>query len=650
MGKESKKVGMEEYRSLHRRSLEDREGFWAEQAGLVEWQERWERVLDFDEAPFSRWFVGGRTNLCHNAVDRHLRQRGDERALVWVSTEVDRERVYTFRELFAEVNRMAAVLRSLGVEKGDRVMIYLPMIPEAVFAMLACARVGAVHAVVFGGFAAANLATRIDAAAPKVLVTADAGSRGGKVVPYKRIVEEALAAAEEPPEKVLVVDRGLDPEAPWEEGRDVDYARLREEHEGAEVPVRWLESNEPSYVLYTSGTTGTPKGVQRDTGGYAVALAASMLHIFGAEPGETMFSASDVGWIVGHSYIVYGPLLNGTATVLYEGLPARPDPGVFWRIVEDYRVGTMFTVPTAIRALKKEDPKYLKAHDTSSLRTLFLAGEPLDVPTYEWISEGLGARVVDNYWQTETGWPILSGLQPGTEGLPPNPGSAGLAVYGYDVRLVREDTGEEIEEAGERGVIAVKPPLPPGCLSTLWGDDERFVRTYFESFPGKLLYSTFDWATRDEDGYHTVLGRSDDVINVSGHRLGTREIEEAISSHPSVAEVAVVGVADETKGQSVVAYVVPKGESGGGSPEKGGQRRDAERDLKEVVARKLGAVARPGEVRFVEALPKTRSGKLVRRMVLDVAEGRDPGDTSSLEDPAALEALRAAQTGDGRSS
>jgi propionyl-CoA synthetase len=611
-------------------------------------------VLDFDDPPFSRWFVGGRTNLCHNAVDRHLAEGGDRRALAWVSTETGESRQYTYRELHAEVSSFAAVLEEMGVEKGDRVMVYLPMIPEAAFAMLACARLGAVHSVVFGGFAADNLATRVDATAPKVLVTADAGSRGGRVVPYKKMVEEALSAAERPPERVLVVNRGLDPEAPTNEVRDVDYTRLRERHEGAEVPVRWLESNEPSYVLYTSGTTGTPKGVQRDTGGYAVALAASMLHIFGTEPGETMFSASDVGWIVGHSYIVYGPLIHGTATVLYEGLPARPDPGAFWKIVEDYRVSTMFTAPTAIRTLKKEDPKYLGAHDTSSLRTLFLAGEPLDVPTYEWISEGLGGvRVVDNYWQTETGWPILCGLQPGAEDLPPKPGSAGLPVYGYDVRLVREDTGGgEVEEVGERGVIAIKPPLPPGCLSTLWGDDERFVRTYFENFPGKLLYSTFDWATRDEDGYHTVLGRSDDVINVSGHRLGTREVEEAISSHPSVAEVAVVGVADEIKGQAVLAYVVLRGVAGGNSADEE-QVREVEQRVKEVVARRLGAVARPREVRFVDALPKTRSGKLVRRMVRALAEGRDPGDASSLEDPSALESVGAATaatsaTGRGR--
>jgi propionyl-CoA synthetase len=635
-------LSIEEYKAFHRRSIEDRDGFWAEQARRIHWNKDFETVCDFGRPPFVRWFVGGETNLCYNAVDRHLGERRDQKAMIYVSTETGAEESYTYGDLYDEVNAFAATLRELGVGRGDRVIIYMPMMMEAVFAMLACARLGAIHSVVFGGFAAANLAKRIDDAKPKVMVTTDAGMRGGNVIRYGPLVDEALKTAQHPPESVVFCRRGIDEDLTLVEGRDLDYAALREKHAGTEVPVQWVESSEPSYILYTSGTTGTPKGVQRDTGGYAVALTASMEQIFDAAPGETMFTASDVGWVVGHSYIVYAPLLNGMTSILYEGLPIRPDPAIWWKIVEDYGVQTMFTAPTAIRALRKQDPEYMKRHDTSTLRKLFLAGEPLDEPTSRWASESLGVSVRDNYWQTETGWPILAAMMPGLEEAPVKAGSAGFPCAGYDVKLVHEDTGEEVGP-NERGVLVLQPPLPPGCMSTIWGDDERFVETYFSDFP-EQLYSTFDWATKDEEGYHFIMGRSDDVINVAGHRLGTREIEEAISDHPEVAESAAVGVKDEDKGQVVFAYVVAKS---GEKLETEDGRAELEKSIKEIVAKKVGAIARPASIHFVDALPKTRSGKMLRRSIQALAESRDPGDLSTLEDPAALESLRSGGSGEG---
>ncbi len=426
------------YADFYRRSIDDRDAFWAEQARLIDWQTPFTQVCDYSQPPFARWFVGGTTNLCHNAVDRHLAARADQNALVWVSTEVDQERTYSFAQLHDEVQRMAAVLLALGVGAGDRVLIYMPMIPEAVFAMLACARIGAIHSVVFGGFASGSLATRIDDAEPKVIVSADAGSRAGKVLAYKPLLDEAIRLAAHKPAKVLLVDRGLAPMARIA-GRDADYAPLREQHRGAKVPCAWLEATQPSYTLYTSGTTGKPKGVQRDTGGYAVALAASMKHIFCGQAGETYFSTSDIGWVVGHSYIVYGPLIAGMATILYEGLPIRPDAAIWWSLVEKYRVSVMFSAPTAVRVLKKQDPAALKRHDLSSLRALFLAGEPLDETTAKWIADALGKPIVDNYWQTETGWPILS-LCNGVEKAASKFGSPGKAVYGYNIKLLDEHT------------------------------------------------------------------------------------------------------------------------------------------------------------------------------------------------------------------
>ncbi|HTP71283.1 MAG TPA: propionate--CoA ligase [Burkholderiaceae bacterium] len=623
------------YSEFHRRSIAERDRFWSEQAQLIDWERPFDQVLDYSRPPFARWFLGGRTNLCHNAVDRHLAMRGEQAALIYVSTEVDQEQVYTFVQLHAEVQRMAACLLALGVQPGDRVLIYMPMVPQAVFAMLACARIGAIHSVVFGGFASVSLASRIDDARPRVVISADAGSRNGKVVPYKPLLDEAIRLAQHRPERVLMVDRGLsafDRVA----GRDVDYAALRTEHLETVVPCTWVDSTHPSYTLYTSGTTGKPKGVQRDTGGYAVALAASMKHIFCGEPGETYFSTSDIGWVVGHSYIVYGPLLAGMATILYEGLPVRPDAGIWWRLVEQYKVTAMFSAPTAVRVLKKHDPAFLKRHDLSSLRALFLAGEPLDEPTAAWIAEGLGKPIIDNYWQTETGWPILT-LCNGIEPARTKFGSPGKAVYGYDVKLIDENTGRELTGAQQKGVVAIEGPLPPGCMQTVWGDDERFVRTYWSTVPGRQIYSTFDWGIRDEDGYYFILGRTDDVINVAGHRLGTREIEESISSHSNVAEVAVVGVADALKGQVAMAFVVLRDPSAAATPE-GALRLEGE--IMKVVDEQLGAVARPARVRFVGVLPKTRSGKLLRRAIQAVCESRDPGDLTTIEDPTALQQIK----------
>jgi propionyl-CoA synthetase len=626
---------MSSYAEFYRRSLQDRDAFWAEQARLIDWQRPPQTICDYSRPPFTNWFAGGVTNLCHNAVDRHLKDRPDQPALIYVSSETGAERTYTFRQLHDEVQRAAAVLLSLGVQKGDRVLIYMPMIAEAAFAMLACARIGAIHSVVFGGFASVSLASRLEDASPKVIVSADAGSRGGKVVPYKPLLDEAIRLSRHKPQSVVLVDRGL---APMERvgGRDHDWADLGKRHAATQVDCVWLDATDISYTIYTSGTTGQPKGVQRDVGGYAVALAASMKHIFMGEPGETYFSTSDIGWVVGHSYIIYGPLLAGMATIMYEGLPIRPDAGIWWSLVEKYKVTAMFSAPTAVRVLKKHDPAFLKKYDLSSLKALFLAGEPLDQPTAQWIAEGLGRPIIDNYWQTESGWPILA-LANGVERRPSKFGSPGVPMYGFDVKLVHESTGEELTAPNQKGVVVIEGPTPPGFMQTVWQDDARFVKTYWETVPGKMVYSTFDWGIRDEDGYFFILGRTDDVINVAGHRLGTREIEESISSHANVAEVAVVGVADQLKGQVAVAFVVPRDASGLSDAQ---SKLTLEGAIMKVVDDQLGAVARPARVHFVSVLPKTRSGKLLRRAIQAVCEGRDAGDLTTIEDPSALQQIR----------
>jgi len=602
---------MATYKEFHQYSIEKPNEFWTEQAQFIDWKEPFTQVCDYSRPPFSKWFVGGKTNLCHNAVDRHAAKRPDANALIFISTETNEEKVYSFAELQREVERMAAIYQSLGVKRGDRVLIYMPMIAQACFAILAATRIGAIHSVVFGGFASGSLATRIDDAKPVLIVSSDAGMRGGKAVPYKHLLDEAIELSENKPAKVLMIDRGLDKEYNKVAGRDFDYATLRSQFMDAKVPCEWMESNEPSYILYTSGTTGKPKGVQRDTGGYAVALASTMKHIYCGGEGETFFSTSDIGWVVGHSYIIYGPLIAGMATVMYEGTPLRPDAGIWWQIVEKYKVNVMFSAPTAARVLKKQDPAYMHKYDLSSLKHIFMAGEPLDQPTHEWFMGELGIPVIDNYWQTETGWPMLAAL-PGVEKTPIKYGSPSFPVYGYNLQIFREDGS--VCGPNEKGIAAVIPPLPPGCLSTVWGQDDRFVSTYF-----------------------TILGRTDDVINVAGHRLGTREIEEAIQAHSAIAEVAVVGVEDKLKGQMPMAFAVVKDASKVATPE---MVKALEKEVFATVDGILGAIARPARVHFVTGLPKTRSGKMLRRSLQALAEGRDPGDLTTIEDPSTLEQIK----------
>ena len=628
------------YADFYQSSIDDPKTFWRKEAERIDWHQPFSQVLDYSRPPFARWFVGGQTNLCHNAVDRWASRQGDQTALIAITTETPdgtpAEKTWSFSELQAEVERMAAIMQSLGVGKGDTVLIYMPMIAEATFAMLACARIGAIHSVVFGGFASNSLATRIEDAKPVLIVSADAGSRGGKPVPYKPLLDQAIQLSAHKPAHVLLVDRKrvameITP------GRDVDYATLREQHFNAKVPVTWLDADDISYILYTSGTTGRPKGVQRDVGGYAVALAASMEYIFEGKPGETYFSTSDIGWVVGHSYIVYGPLIAGMATVLYEGTPLRPDASIWWQIVEKHKVTRMFSAPTAVRVLKKQPPELMKQHDLSSLKALYLAGEPLDESTSAWIAGELGVSIIDNYWQTETGWPVLS-VARGVEDKPTRLGSPGVPMPGYRLKLLNEATGAVCGD-NEKGVLVIEGPLPPGCMQTVYGDDQRFINTYWANFANEHVYSTFDWGIRDSDGYYFILGRTDDVINVAGHRLGTREIEESISSHPNVSEVAVVGVEDKLKGQVAVAFVIPRDAA---STATLAARAQLEKEVWAVVDRQLGAVARPSRVHCVSLLPKTRSGKLLRRSIQALCEGRDPGDLTTIEDPASLEQIRQA--------
>jgi len=617
--------------AAHRASLEDPDAFWGEAARGVDWITRPPRVLDDDRPPFYRWFTGATLNTCFNALDRHVvRGRADQPALVHDSPVTGTTRTYTYAELLDEVARFGGVLRTLGVEQGDRVVIYMPMVPEAVIAMLACARIGAVHSVVFGGFAPAELAARIDDARPVVVVTASCGVEPTRVVEYKPMLDAAIERAGHRPQQVVVLQR---PQAvaSMVQDRDIDWDVLM--RPGAVTPAECVAvaATDPLYVLYTSGTTGRPKGIVRDHGGHAVALTWSMRHVFGLEPGETMFTASDVGWVVGHSYIVYGPLLNGSTTVLYEGKPVgTPDAGAFWRVVADHRVSVMFTAPTAMRAVKKTDPEgeLAGAHDLSSLQTLFLAGERLDPDTYGWACELLGVPVVDNWWQTETGWPIAAnpvGLQP----LPIKPGSPSVPVPGYDVRVLAPD-GTEVP-AGTEGAVCLRLPLPPGTLPTLWGDDDRYVQGYLSAFEG--YYLTGDGGYLDEDGYLYVLGRTDDVINVAGHRLSTGTIEAALAGHPAVAECAVIGVADELKGQVPRALVVLKG------------GRDVDTavladELAALVRSEVGPIASLSRVDVVTALPKTRSGKILRRTMRELADGKQAAVPSTIEDAGVLDDLR----------
>ncbi len=611
----------------HQRSLADPDGFWRDAATAVDWVTEPPRVLDDDAAPLYRWFTGGVLNTCFNALDRHVRDgRGEQPALVHESPVTGTRRVLTYAELLDQVSRFAGVLRGLGVQRGDRVVVYLPMVPEAAVAMLACARLGAVHSVVFGGFAPAELAARIDDARPVVLVTASCGIEPTRVIGYLPMVDAALARAEHPPAHVVVLQR---PQlrATTTPGRDLDWDELMAAAEPVDcVPVA---ATDPLYVLYTSGTTGRPKGVVRDNGGHAVALTWAIRNVFDLHPGETMFTASDVGWVVGHSFIVYAPLLIGATTVMYEGKPVgTPDAGAFWRVVEQDRVSVMFTAPTAMRAVRKVDPMGLqaRAHDTSSLRTLFLAGERLDPDTYHWAGDVLGVPVVDNWWQTETGWPIAAGCR-GLEVLPVKPGSPSVPVPGYDVQVL-DGHGRPLP-AGTEGAICLRLPMPPGTLPTLWGDDQRYVDGYLSTFPG--YYLTGDGGYLDDDGYLFVMGRTDDVINVAGHRLSTGGIEAALTGHPAVAECAVIGVHDELKGQVPRALVVLKA---------GSEDLDVDvlvAELKAVVRGEVGGIASLQRVDVVAALPKTRSGKILRRTMREMADGKRPTVPSTIEDVGVLE-------------
>ncbi|RXZ36929.1 propionate--CoA ligase [Oxalobacteraceae bacterium CAVE-383] len=611
-------------------ALSDRAAFWGEQARRIDWETDFSCVHDASNAPFSKWFVGGRTNLCHNAVDRHLAGRAGQPALIAVSSETGDAATYRYSDLHREVNIMAAALLALGVRSGDRVLIYLPMIAEANFAMLACARIGAVHSVVFGGFAAAGLALRIDDARPMLVISADAGFSNGRIVPYKPLLDQAIGMALWKPPHVMMIDRGLAPFAMLPR-RDCLYRDLHAQYADASVPCEWLESNRPSYILHTSGTTGNPKGVQRDVGGYAVMLAASMDKLFGAQAGETMFATSDIGWVVGHSYGVYGPLLTGMTTLMHEGTPLRPDGDVWWRLAERYRVNLMLSAPTAIRLLKRQGRGLGRDADLSSLRALFLAGEPLDAPTASWAEAALGKPVIDHYWQTESGSPMLA-LPHGDAELPRKTGSPGLPAFGFDLEVVRHgesDIDGKTEAAGspcaagERGVIVVHYPLPPGCFSTLWENDADFSRIYWSQRNGRWVYSTFDWGVADEDGHVHVLGRSDDVIIVAGGRLGTREIEEVMLGHEAVAEVAVLGVSSRLRGQVPIALVVLNRAASPAYDGDAGRGR-LEIALGAAVAAALGTRARPRKIVFVDALPRTRSGKVLRRLI-QTQIGKTPG-------------------------
>jgi propionyl-CoA synthetase len=614
------------YRELFDASIEDACAFWAQAAGAVTWTRAPQRILDDANPPFYRWFPDGELNTCANALDRHVEQgRGDQAALIYDSPLTDTKRTYTYRQLLDETSRFAGVLRSLGVGKGDRVVIYMPMVPEAVIAMLASARLGAVHSVVFGGFAAHELAARIDDARPAVVVSASCGIEPTRIVDYKSMVDTALDLAEHATPKCVILQRHQGP-CELKPGRDVSWTDAMADAEPVDpVPVA---ATDPLYVLYTSGTTGKPKGIVRDNGGHAVALMWTMRHIYDTDPGDVYWAASDVGWVVGHSYIVYGPLMLGATTVLYEGKPVgTPDAGAFWRVAAEHGVKALFSAPTAMRAIKKEDPDatHLQRYDLSRLQYLFQAGERLDPGTYHWATEKLGIPVIDHWWQTETGWSIAAAPM-GVEAMSVKPGSATVPMPGYDVRVLRPD-GTECD-AGEEGSICVKLPLPPGTLPTLWGDDDRYVASYLSAFPG--YYLSGDGGYLDEDGYLFVMGRTDDVINVAGHRLSTGAIEGVLATHPAVAECAVIGVADAIKGQAPRGFVVLKsGASADGLVD----------ELVSAVRENIGAVASFKRVDIVSALPKTRSGKILRKTMRGIADGRDEPVPSTIEDAGVLEAL-----------
>jgi propionyl-CoA synthetase len=613
------------YERSYQRSLEDPAGFWAEAARAIHWYKKWDKVLDDSRKPFYRWFSGGVVNSCYNALDRHVEQgRAEQPALIYDSPVTGVIKSYSYGELLDQVARFAGVLAGQGIQKGDRVIIYMPMVPEAVIAMLACARIGAIHSVVFGGFAANELATRINDAKPKLIVSASCGIEMNRVIPYKPLLDQAIELASAKPETCIILQRPQ-LEAAMVAGRDLNWTDLMAK--AAPVDCVPVAATDPLYILYTSGTTGIPKGVVRDNGGHLVALKWSMKHVYGVEPGEVYWAASDVGWVVGHSYIVYGPLFHGCTTILYEGKPVgTPNPGAFWRVISQHDVRVLFTAPTAFRAIKREDPKgeYVRRYDLSGFRTLFLAGERCDPDTLLWAEQQLHTPVIDHWWQTETGWPIAANCL-GLERLPVKPGSAARAAPGYDVRVLDENSQEV--QAGQIGSIVIKLPMPPGCLPTLWNNDEGFQRSYLSAFSG--YYLTADAGFKDEDGYLWIMSRTDDIINVAGHRLSTGAMEEVLASHPDVAECAVIGVADEIKGEIPLGTIVLK--AGVDRPEQG-----IIRELIQMVREKIGPVASFKIATVVKRLPKTRSGKILRGTMKKIADGSEYRMPATIDDPAIL--------------
>ena len=620
-----KGAAMSRYHDIYRHAIDRPESFWAEQSHRIPWITPPKSILDYDEQGHARWFSDGEMNTCHAALDYHVEQgRGQQAAVLWDSPVTGQRRRLSYRELRDEVAVFAGALAGLGVGKGDRVVIYMPMVPEALVAMYACARLGAIHSVVFGGFAPHELAMRIDDAEPKVIIAASCGIEVDRVIPYKPMLDEALAQSRYQPEGCVILQR--DQTVAELGARDHDWASLVARAEPADcVPVK---ATDPLYILYTSGTTGKPKGVVRDNGGHAVALHYSMDVIYDMAPGEVFFSASDVGWVVGHSYIVYAPLLRGCTTVVYEGKPVRtPDAGAFWRVIAEYGVKTFFTAPTAFRAIKKEDPdaKWLEKYDISCLKSLFLAGERLDPPTYHWLNDLLKIPVIDHWWQTETGWPIASNLQ-GLAPMPSKAGSATFPVPGFNVQVLGRD-GEPVA-AGQEGSVVIREPMPPGCLVGIWGDPARFQHAYMSAFPG--CYLTGDGGHFDEDGYLFIMGRTDDVINVAGHRLSTGVMEEVLGGHPAVAECAVIGIHDALKGQVPVGLVIPKDDFDGDEPA-------LEEALVALVREQIGGIASLKQVLVVNRLPKTRSGKILRKLLRTIADGKEFAIPSTIDDPTSLQ-------------
>ncbi len=620
-----------EYQKIYDASVNNPDKFWDEAAGQIQWFKPYDSVLDDSSKPFYKWFTGGKMNTCYNALDYHVENgRADQTALIYDSPVTDTQKKYTYAELRDSVALFAGALRDNGVTKGDTVIIYMPMIPEAAIAMLACARLGAVHSVVFGGFASNELAIRIDDAKPKLMISASCGIEGKKVIEYKPLLDRAFNIATHKPEKIIIFQREQ-ATATLNEGRDIDWNEAVQNAEPADCTH--VEATDPLYILYTSGTTGMPKGVVRDNGGHAVALKWSMQYIYGIDPGDVFWAASDVGWVVGHSYIVYAPLLHGCTTIFFEGKPVgTPDPGVFWRIISDHNVKALFTAPTAFRAIKKEDPsgEYLKKYNIENFKYLFLAGERLDPDTYHWASDLLKVPVIDHWWQTETGWPVAANCM-GIEPLPIKAGSPTKPVPGYNVEII--DPDGNVLPNGNEGIVVIKLPLPPGTLPTLWKNDERYKESYLDMYDG--YYFTGDGGFYDEDGYLYIMGRIDDVINVAGHRLSTGSMEEVISQHPDVAECAVIGAADEFKGQMPVGFVVLKQ----GSTK---EASEIEKELVAMVRDSIGAVASFKKALVVKRLPKTRSGKILRGTMRDIADKKEYRVPSTIDDPGILNEIEQA--------